>query len=107
MHRHRGELVPIGEALADLPGPVQALRRDRAPQRGFTLADQVDQLVGASGTTCLSNRSPLPFRKPARLSAAQRKAIIQTKLQDYPVYIKPPVKPSASTTSSNSSRTSS
>ena len=29
---------------------------------------------------------PLPFRKPARLSAAQRKAMIQTKLQDYPVY---------------------
>ena len=28
---------------------------------------------------------PLPFRKPARLSAAQRKAMIQTKLQDYPV----------------------
>ena len=48
MQRQRSELVPIGEALADLPGPVQALRRDRAPQRGFTLADQVDQLVGAS-----------------------------------------------------------
>ena len=31
-------------------------------------------------------RIPLPFRKPARLSAAQRKAMIQTKLQDYPVY---------------------
>ena len=29
---------------------------------------------------------PLPFRKPTRLSAAQRKAMIQTKLQDYPVY---------------------
>ena len=29
---------------------------------------------------------PLPFRKPARLSAAQRKAMIQAKLQDYPVY---------------------
>ena len=29
---------------------------------------------------------PLPFRKPARLSAAQRKAMIQIKLQDYPVY---------------------
>ena len=26
MQRQRGELVPIGEALADLPGPVQALR---------------------------------------------------------------------------------
>ena len=48
MQRQRGELVPIGDALADLPGPVQALRRDRAPQRGFTLADQVNQLVAAS-----------------------------------------------------------
>ena len=48
MQRKRGELVPVAEALADLPGPVQALRRDRAPQRGFTLADQVHQLVGAS-----------------------------------------------------------
>ena len=47
MQRQRGELVPIAEALADLPGPVKALRRDRPPQRGFTLADQVDQLAAA------------------------------------------------------------
>ena len=26
MQRQRGELVPIGEALADLDGPVQAIR---------------------------------------------------------------------------------
>ena len=25
MQRQRGELVPVAEALADLPGPVQAL----------------------------------------------------------------------------------
>ena len=48
MRRQRGELVPIAEALADLPGPVKALRRDRPPQRGFTLADQVNRLVAAS-----------------------------------------------------------
>ena len=48
MQRKRDELVPIAEALADLPGPVKALRRDRPPQRGFTLADQVNRLVGAS-----------------------------------------------------------
>ena len=48
MQRQRGELVPIAEALADLPGPVKALRRDRPPQRGFTLADQVNQLVSAN-----------------------------------------------------------
>ena len=49
MARHRGELVPIGDALADLGGPVKAIREaGPPPQRGFTLADQVHQLVGAS-----------------------------------------------------------
>ena len=49
MQRQRGELVPIGDALADLGGPVQALRETPPPaQRGFTLADQVHQLVSAS-----------------------------------------------------------
>ena len=48
MQRKRGGLVPIDDALAGLPGPVQALRRDREPQRGFTVADQVEQLVTAS-----------------------------------------------------------
>ena len=51
MQRQRGELVPIGEVVADLGGPVKALRRDRPPQRGFTLADQIDRLVGASEAT--------------------------------------------------------
>ena len=49
MQRKRGELVPIGDALADLGGPVQALRETPLPaRRGFTVADQVNQLVGAS-----------------------------------------------------------
>ena len=49
MAHRRGELVPIAEALADRPGPVQALC-EPAPQarRGFTLADQVNQLVSAN-----------------------------------------------------------
>ena len=50
MQRQRdGELVPIAEALADLPAQVQALR-DYSPQarHHFTLADQVHQLVSAS-----------------------------------------------------------
>ena len=49
MQRQRGELVPIGEALADLPGPVQALR-EASPQalHHFTQADQVNLLVNAS-----------------------------------------------------------
>ena len=49
MQRQRGELVPIGDVLSDLGGPVQALRETPPPaQRGFTLADQVNQLVSAS-----------------------------------------------------------
>ena len=49
MQRKCGELVPVGEVIADLPGPVQAIR-EASPQarRGFTVADQVNQLVGAS-----------------------------------------------------------
>ena len=49
MQRQRGQLVPVGEVIADLDGPVKAIR-EASPQarRGFTLGDQVNQLVGAS-----------------------------------------------------------
>ena len=49
MQRQRDGLVPIGEALADLGGPVKAIR-DASPQalHHFTQADQVNQLVAAS-----------------------------------------------------------
>ena len=49
MQRQRGDLVPIGEVLADLGGPVEAIR-DASPQalHHFTQADQVNQLVQAS-----------------------------------------------------------
>ena len=49
MQRQRGELVPIGEVVSDLGGPVQAIR-DTSPQalHHFTQADQVNQLVSAS-----------------------------------------------------------
>ena len=50
MQRQRGELVPVAEALADLPSPIQ-VRRLSAPRRAFTLADQVDRLVWASEAT--------------------------------------------------------
>ena len=44
--RKDSELVPIGEVIADLDGPVQAIRDASPPtQRGFTLADQVNLLV--------------------------------------------------------------
>ena len=46
MQRQRGELVPIAEALADLPGPVPAIRDDSPQARHhFTVADQVNQLI--------------------------------------------------------------
>ena len=68
MERQRGELVPIAEALADLPGPVKALRRDRPPQRGFTLADQIDRLVGASEANATARTwTPGPFCYQAKL----------------------------------------
>ena len=45
MQRQRGELVPVGEALSGMDGPVKAIRA-AAPQARhyFTLADQVGQL---------------------------------------------------------------
>ena len=48
MQRKRSELVPIGDALADLGGPVAAIR-DASPQalHHFTQVDQVNQLAAA------------------------------------------------------------
>ena len=47
--RKRGELVPIGDALSGMGGPVKAIR-DASPQalHHFTQADQVNLLVNAS-----------------------------------------------------------
>ena len=49
MNRKRDALVPVGEVIADLPGPVKAIN-EATPQalHHFTQADQVNQLVGAS-----------------------------------------------------------
>ena len=49
MQRQRGQLVPVGEVIADLDGPVKAIR-EASPQarHHFTRFDQVNQLVGAS-----------------------------------------------------------
>ena len=49
MQRKRSELVPIGEALADLGGPIRAFH-EASPQavHHFTRFDQVNQLVSAS-----------------------------------------------------------
>ena len=50
MQRQRGELVPIGEVVSGLDDGLVAAIRDASPQarHHFTLADQVNQLVGAS-----------------------------------------------------------
>ena len=48
MQRQRDELVPIGEVVADLDGPVQGLIPSPPTQRHFPRADQVNQLVNAS-----------------------------------------------------------
>ena len=48
MERKQNGLVPIGEALADLGGTVQAIRKTPLlARRGFTVADQVNQLAAA------------------------------------------------------------
>ena len=49
MQRQRGELVPIGDAVSSMGGPVKAIRDDTPQARHhFTVADQVHQLVSAS-----------------------------------------------------------
>ena len=45
MERQRGELVPISEVVADLDGPVKAIR-DASPQAVHHLV-QVDQIAAA------------------------------------------------------------
>ena len=50
MQRQRGELVPIGDALSGMGGPVKLIR-DATPQAlhgASPVADQVNQLVEAS-----------------------------------------------------------
>ena len=51
MQRQRNGLVPIGDALSDLGGPVQALRETPSPARHhFTQA-------GSGEPACLGQRS--------------------------------------------------
>ena len=49
MERKQDGLVLTGKGLPSLDGPVKAIRKASAPaRRGFTQADQVNQLVSAS-----------------------------------------------------------
>ena len=80
MQRQRGELVPIGEVIDDLDGPVKAIR-EASPQarHHFTRFDQVNQLVGASEadpdlgfmgrTMALCSLAPEQPRQPASVQA--------------------------------------
>ena len=49
MQRKRDDLIPVGEVLSDLGGPVKAIR-EASPRalHHFTRFDQVNQLVSAS-----------------------------------------------------------
>ena len=49
MQRQRGGLIPIGDTLSGMGGPMKSIR-EASPQalHHFTQADQVDQLVSAS-----------------------------------------------------------
>ena len=52
MERKQDNLLPIGEALAGLDGPLKALAKFSPQARHhFTQADQVNQLVRASEAT--------------------------------------------------------
>ena len=87
MQRQRNGLVPIGDALSDLGGPVQAIR-DASPQAAlhFTQADQVNLLVKAReadadlGFMARMMATMLvaahQSRRPERVQARQRAVLI-------------------------------
>ena len=54
MQRQRGDLVPIGEALADLPGPVQGAKRRSEPLTART--DLESSGTRGKGITCTNER---------------------------------------------------
>ena len=57
MQRQRGELVPVGEALSGMGGPMKAIREATPqPRHSFPVADQVGQLVEARPRTNPGNR---------------------------------------------------
>ena len=75
MQRQRGELVPIGDALSGMGGPVKSIR-DATPQavHHFTRFDQVNQLgfsaselqtpIWASWRGCNGRCAALPRTNP-------------------------------------------
>ena len=80
MARKRDGLVPSGEFFGGLDGPVQVIH-DTSPQarRGFTVADQVNQLVSAREADAdlgfmarLLALCRLPRTNPRRLESAEQ-----------------------------------
>ena len=80
MQRKRDSLIPISEVMADLPGPVQALRGGLdAPLRGVLFAIEQLQLQPAAerGVTVhiAKNRMAPPCGKPTRRSMKRRTVV--------------------------------
>ena len=81
MQRQRGELVPIGDALADLGGLVQALRETPPPVKGGVNLDhfggaKVDQLVKGQRFSWdgWNGACGRPLGRPRRSGGARRSA---------------------------------
>ena len=75
MQRQHGELVPIGDALSELGGPVKSIRETTPQARHhFTRADQVNQLVCVNGPFTLymntTADNKLPYGNLPRLLMA-------------------------------------
>ena len=86
MQPQRGELVPIGDALSGMGGPVKAIR-DATPQalHHFTRFDQVNQLVSASEAQNQSSRHGPPsggpdFQRPSNRAPATRVGVSKSLL---------------------------
>ena len=77
MQRQRGELIPIGDALSGMGGPVKAIRDD-SPQavHHYTVSDQVNQLVSASSVPCAISCAAGKDRVPKRRTVMARCGLV-------------------------------
>ena len=83
MQRQRGELVPIGDALSGMGGPVKAIR-DASPQavHHFTRFDQVNLLGSFESTDSASDLQPSKGALLHDSTAARVGALFQLLVQD-------------------------
>ena len=68
MQRQRGELVPVAEVLADLPGPVKALRE--APPPCIAQLAKRDRVLSALFAWTVVSEPPCPVLRACNRSAA-------------------------------------